>query len=125
LAKPVDPTQNDVKGGTSFPGRSLGFQHGFTEEITLGASDNFITTYKQNPQSPKLKNNIRRRFPPALSPKAIVKSSVIRRSYRSHGRLVEVTHLRGNSTRQQMAESNVLDVVMKSITPIKKPAPRR
>jgi hypothetical protein len=115
LAKPLDPTQDAVKGGTSCPERSPGFQHGFTEETTLGASDNFTTTYKQNPQNPKLKNNNRRYSPPALPPKAIAKSSVIRRSYRSHSRLIEVTHLRETSTRQQIAEANVLDVVVNSI----------
>lgn len=45
------------------------------------------------------------------------KEKVVRRSYESHGRVVEVTYRFGDSPRHRLAESNLLDVVVSALKP--------
>lgn len=105
--KLVDPGPDIAQDGAKIS-RS---NHPFTKGITPETSGVFTTPENQNPPSAKLPNHNRRRPPP----KAMVKTSVIRRSYRNHGRLVAITQVLKDSARQQLAEANVLDLLVNSI----------
>jgi len=115
LAELRAPIPAAVKDDTFVLSRFSRFHCRLKDGMSPDKSAGFRSPDMEHSQSAKLFRSNRQNPPPTQPPKIISKRLVICYSYRTHGRLVEVTHMLGNRARQQRAESNVLDVVVNSI----------